>query len=204
MSDDIRDILRAEKENFLYDGKLGDTVDCKILFICKSSNVFEKDNQAENIIENNNVFWMKGVVEARLNDTYYEKGGKALQTKYFNCLNLIAKQILGNCDDDIPKSCAYMNLNKRSRLKNTNITQIEKYIQKYYDDFISKEIKILNPEHIVLMGNIHNIKVNNKNLQNAIQQDMPNSKIWIYTRHPCQYRKDGNGIKKEDLELENI
>ena len=55
----------------------------------------------------------------------------------------------------ILETCAYMNINKRGGFAGANFNRLGAYAKKY-QNFIKREIEILQPELIVILGKLHN------------------------------------------------
>lgn len=143
------------QKSFCWDGYIGDNNLSKILFVCRESNL---DGKAET----NDFFWIKSIVQKR-------KG------KYFNCLNAIATQL-----NESIFECGYMNINKRGGLKSCLMSRLKNY-SLLYKNYILKEIELLNPERIVILGNLPSETIS------IIKES--NKPIFVYPFHPCVYRK---------------
>lgn len=142
-------------KSFCWDGYIGDNNISKLLFVCRESNL---DGKAEI----NDSFWIKSIVEE----------GKG---KYFNCLNAIATQLNENIFE-----CGYMNINKRGGLKSCLMGRLRNY-SILYKNYILKEIEMLNPDRIVVLG-----KLPEETISIIKESNRP---IFVYPFHPCIYRK---------------
>lgn len=143
------------KNSFCPDGYLDNSCKTiKVLFVCKESNTDGK--------KADEIFWLKEVVEARKNDKKYreveyqtteeKKKDRAMQTKFFNRLNLVATNLSNSAEKENELvNCAYMNINKRGGYSECNEEQLENYFDKYRE-YILKEIGFLNPQNIVFLG----------------------------------------------------
>ena len=129
------------KDSFTYDGFLSEKEEADILFIAREPNVSEKGEINEAVT--NEYFWMRDVVEKKAaNIGRIGRNG----TVYYNYLNKIAAKF----DTNI-KSCAYMNINKRGGYGKCTFDRLNTYFVDY-KDFILKEIELINPKRIVLLG----------------------------------------------------
>lgn len=143
------------KNSFCPDGYVGDENKAELLFICRESNV---DGNAEI----NDEFWFKKI-------------SKMKKTKYYWCTNLIADKFgLYLCE------CAYMNINKRGGYGSCDSNQLKEYAT-LYEDYILKEIELINPKKVVILGG----------LRDEIVEIIMKSEreIYKYPYHPCVYRK---------------
>ena len=84
-----------------------------------------------------------------------------------------------------------MNINKRGGYSYCNDGQLKNYAE-VYDDKILRQLKILNPRKIVLLGVSLNI------FSHKVQHYLKGIEIWKYSRHPSRYRDLGK-YKDEDL-----
>lgn len=181
------------KSSFCPDGYLGNSKESYILFICKESNV--------NGSVSDGSFWLREVVDSRLKGEKYrnadyadnkeeQKKDRAAQTKYFNCLNAIAKILLKDTENEIVlHKCGYMNINKRGGYSSCNEKHLKKYAEAY-DDKIFQQLQVMNPRKIVLLGVSSNI------FSCKVKQYLKGKKIYEYSRHPSRYR---NLEKYKDL-----
>ena len=129
------------KDSFTYDGFLSNENKADILFIAREPNVSEKGEINEAVT--NEYFWMRDVVEKKAaNIGRIGRNG----TVYYNYLNEIA----ANFDTNI-EFCAYMNINKRGGYGKCTFDRLNTYFDDY-KNFILKEIELINPKRIVLLG----------------------------------------------------
>lgn len=183
--------LNLTKEHagrFCPDGKLGnETSKTRILFICRESNVGNTDKEEKT--DKPDIFWMKNVVSKKGNDrrSYYgdnlNANEKRAQTKYYNCILAIAsgKTIQKEQNPACLNACAYMNLNKRGGGSCCNASKLENYFI-LYQNYILEEIKIINPEYIVILGKL-SPKITDSIKNNGWQ-------VHTYPFHPSVYSKD--------------
>ena len=183
------------KSSFCPDGFLGQGQESDILFICKESNV--------NGIKSDGSFWLSQVLCARSKGQKYrdanyfgnnkeQRRDRTAQTKYFNCLNTIARFLLGESENEnVLLKCGYMNINKRGGYSSCNDEQQKNYAE-VYDDKIFRQLQTLNPRKIVLLGVSLNI------FSHKVQHYLKGIEIWKYSRHPSRYR-DLRKHKDEDL-----
>lgn len=172
------------KGSFCPDGYLGDSKESYILFICKESNV--------NGIVSDGSFWLREVVQTRLKGEKYrdvkynsmkeKKRDRIAQTKYFNCLNTIARILLNDLEsENVLQKCGYMNINKRGGYSSCNFKQLKNYAE-VYDDKIFRQIQVLNPRKIVLLGVSLDIFSYN------VKRYLKDVEKYTYSRHPSRYR----------------
>lgn len=179
-----RDDYRGFKGSFCPDGKFDDATQVEILFICRESNVGDGCGE-----QKDTDFWMRKVVKQKASDrnSYYDSGktrskndkrkDRKAQTTYYNCLMAIANmttEIKAQSADKLEK-CAYMNINKRGGSSGCNMTRLKNYAI-LYQNYIKKEISMLNPKKIVVLGNLP------KEILDIIGN--PNH---VYKRHPSVY-----------------
>lgn len=158
------------ESSFIYDGSLSneDLESHKILFVCRESH--------DKSIGMKNEFWFKYVVDGTI------LGGK----KYYNCMNMIAKYI---GKDILLEECAYMNINKKGGESKCNFQILEDYAQKYRG-FIKKEIEILNPKCIVILGKLAAYGAGTAEKIFVDYGKENNIDVYMYDRHPCIYSRD--------------
>lgn len=158
------------ESSFIYDGSLSDKnlESHKILFVCRESHDICSGIKKD--------FWVKNVVWGSVS------GG----TKYYNCMNLIAQYIGENIS---LKECAYMNINKKGGNSKCDFKALEDYAKKY-KNFITKEIEILNPKCIVILGKLAAYGANTAEDIFIEYGKENNIDVYIYDRHPCYYSKD--------------
>jgi len=182
------------KSSFCPDGYLGQRQESYILFICKESNV--------DGVASDGTFWLREVVcarskgqkyrDANYSDNKERQRDRTAQTKYFNCLNTIARFLLGESENEnVLQKCGYMNINKRGGYSSCNDEQLKNYAE-VYDDKIFRQLQTLNPRKIVLLGVSLNI------FSHKVQHYLKGIEIWKYSRHPSRYRDLGK-YKDEDL-----
>ncbi len=158
------------ESSFIYDGSLSNKnlESHKILFVCRESH--------DKSIGIKNEFWVKNVVYGTIS------GGK----KYYNCMNLIAKYI---GEDTYLEECAYMNINKKGGNSKCDFKTLENYAKKYRS-FITKEIEILNPKCIVILGKLAAYGASTAEKIFVDYGKENNIDVYMYDRHPCIYSKD--------------
>lgn len=170
------------KKNFVLDGRFDEAKTGGILFICKESNV-ECD-----IEYGEKEFWMKNVVDAKSKGEYFNPlttNDKCAQTKYYNCLCLIIKDINNKTGNSYKiEDCAYMNINKRGGKGVADNVKIKNYFNNYCD-LIKKEIMLLNCDYIVVFcyESLNYIVDELKNIEGC------SDKIYGYAKHPSRYSK---------------
>lgn len=144
------------KGSFCFDGYIGERKNVNLLFICRESNV---DGKAEI----NDTFWIRQIVNER-------------KTKYFKCINGLAEEF----NEDI-FDCAYININKRGGISRCCMNRLKNYAA-LYENYILKEIELLKPKKIIILGN----------MPNSIIEIIKKSRVEIYKYpfHPCVYRKN--------------
>ena len=184
-----------------------------VLFICRESNI--SGNIKDNVLnpegvgtdgqdkENQSLFWLREVVKCKEKDPhdYFPSGGKlsssekGAQTKYYNCLSQLLdrlkedEELIGEDEKLIDKKkklsdCAYLNINKRGGFADCDLTRLATYAQRY-QVFIQKEIQLINPEKIVVCG-----ELKDQCLQDTLEEIFRNyGKInyWVYPKHPSRY-----------------
>jgi hypothetical protein len=146
------------KESFCPDGYLSDSFN-GVLIICRESNVSSNKPMGEF----NNVFAM---ADPKIRTTNYDNFIK-------KALNFLAKNegFNGTTEKD---QCAYMNLNKRGGYGKTDMSRLKNYV-KAYEDFIKKEIELLNPDFVVCGGTY-----------DCVKDLLPNNVIVLDCWHPVR------------------
>lgn len=173
------------KDRFIPDGSLSSNAIEKhsILFVCRESNVSAGTDGR---------FWMKDVVECKMKGRVLENAdatAKRSATKYFNCMEALARELN---QGGMLETCAYMNINKRGGFASADFRSLGKYAKKY-QVFIKKEIEILQPDVIVVLGRFFD----NKELCELFQS-LP-YEIRQYKRHPSVWKKWGEQVIPEKL-----
>lgn len=161
---------QKEDTAFIFDGSLSDTYidQHDILFVCRESHTTVNCKET--------YFWLKNVVDGKC------KGGK----KYYNCINMIATYIKGTTDLN---KCAYMNINKKGGTTKCRFDLLNEYAKKYRN-YIIKEIEIINPNCIVILGKLSDFgAVDAENLFVEYGKKH-NISVYLYDKHPCVYSKD--------------
>lgn len=174
-----------------------------ILFICRESNISgcikegpEKDTKeiVGNIGQEKGdepLFWLREVVRCKEKDrSDYFPGKnspgtaeKTAQTKYFNCLSQVLKYL--KVDTEL-SNCAYLNINKRGGFASCDQSRLAVYAERY-QMFIQKEIRIIQPEHIVICGELNNGAL--RKAMESILQACDYHEYWVYPKHPSRYTK---------------
>ncbi len=179
-------------KNFCPDGPLGDNSDIEILFICRESNVTGDIESNEN---SNNDFWFKDVV----NNKAERPNTTRTESTYYNCMNKILECFKENNmldkNNATLSDCAYMNINKRGGFDSCNIERLENYFLKY-EEYILKEIELINPDRIVILGNLPIY------IQDKIKSKNENIEVYVYSQHPSRYIKNDIEIFKNQLKKE--
>ena len=206
------------KRSFCVDGLLEEngSQDVPVLFICRESNISGNiDNSTLKLKpEDKQIFWLREVVRCRGGKpaSYYNINEKAhpseaekkdlssakrAQTKYFNCLlklldDLEEENLIGRDEELIDKkkklsTCAYLNINKRGGVDGCDQSRLAVYAQRY-QLFIQREIELIDPETIVVCG-----ELKNQCLQNTLEEifrSCEKQEYWVYPKHPSRYTKD--------------
>ena len=174
-----------------------------ILFICRESNISgcikegpKKDTKeiVGNIGQEKGdepLFWLREVVRCKEKDrSDYFPGKnspgtaeKTVQTKYFNCLSQVLKYL--KVDTEL-SNCAYLNINKRGGFASCDQSRLAVYAERY-QMFIQKEIRIIQPEHIVICGELNNGAL--RKAMESILQACDYHEYWVYPKHPSRYTK---------------
>lgn len=178
-----------------------------ILFICRESNISGNiDNRTLKLkSEDKQIFWLREVVKCKKEDPPgYFQGNKSLsttekgaQTRYYNCLlNLLDcfknnEKLVGKDEKLINKEkelsdCAYLNINKRGGFASCDQSRLAVYAERY-QMFIQKEIRIIQPEHIVICGELNNGAL--RKAMESILQACDYHEYWVYPKHPSRYTK---------------
>ena len=172
-----------------------------ILFICRESNISgcikegpKKDTKeiVGNIGQEKGdepLFWLREVVRCKEKDrSDYFPGKnspgtaeKTAQTKYFNCLSQVLKYL--KVDTEL-SNCAYLNINKRGGFASCDQSRLAVYAERY-QMFIQKEIRIIQPEHIVICGELNNGAL--RKAMESILQACDYHEYWVYPKHPSRY-----------------
>lgn len=174
-----------------------------VLFICRESNISgcikegpKKDTKeiVGNIGQEKGdepLFWLREVVRCKEKDrSDYFPGKnspgtaeKTAQTKYFNCLSQVLKYL--KVDTEL-SNCAYLNINKRGGFASCDQSRLAVYAERY-QMFIQKEIRIIQPEHIVICGELNNGAL--RKAMESILQACDYHEYWVYPKHPSRYTK---------------
>lgn len=178
-----------------------------ILFICRESNISGNiDNRTLKLkSEDKQIFWLREVVKCKKEyPPGYFQGNKSLsttekgaQTRYYNCLlNLLDcfknnEKLVGKDEKLINKEkelsdCAYLNINKRGGFASCDQSRLAVYAERY-QMFIQKEIRIIQPEHIVICGELNNGDL--RKAMESILQACDYHEYWVYPKHPSRYTK---------------
>ena len=206
---------RSFRSSFCPDGFLSKEAkpEVPILFICRESNISGNiDNSTLKLKpEDKQIFWLREVVRCRGGKpaSYYNINEKAhpseaekkdlssakrAQTKYFNCLlklldDLEEENLIGRDEDLINKkkklsTCAYLNINKRGGFDGCDQSKLAVYAERY-QLFIQREIELIDPETIVICG-----ELKNPDLRHTLEEIFRNCKkynYWVYPKHPSCY-----------------
>lgn len=174
-----------------------------VLFICRESNISgcikegpKKDTKeiVGNIGQEKGdepLFWLREVVRCKekdRSDYFPDKNSpgtaeKTAQTKYFNCLSQVLKHL--KVDTEL-SNCAYLNINKRGGFASCDQSRLAVYAERY-QMFIQKEIRIIQPEHIVICGELNNGAL--RKAMESILQACDYHEYWVYPKHPSRYTK---------------
>ena len=174
-----------------------------ILFICRESNISgcikagSKKGTKEIVGHigqekgDEPLFWLREVVRCKEKDrSDYFPGKnspgtaeKTAQTKYFNCLSQVLKYL--KVDTEL-SNCAYLNINKRGGFASCDQSRLAVYAERY-QMFIQKEIRIIQPQHIVICGELNNGAL--RKAMESILQACDYHEYWVYPKHPSRYTK---------------
>lgn len=150
------------KDNFCMDGFVGECCGAgvSVLFIMKESNLLGY-KAAEN------KFWFKEV---------YKNNRYKIPRRLRKCAEALG------CNYE---KCAYMNINKRGGIYNADNRVIKTYFENY-KDFIIEEIKIINPEKILIASEeLKDI------IFDGLKKSFPEIEIYYTAYHPSIVKKGG-------------
>lgn len=171
--------LMVDKNSFTYDGFVFDEKDNTVLYILAESNLSGNNKE-------NDTFWFKSVYKIENNNLKITRRIEEMQ-KY------LCQKISGLTRMDI----SYMNINKRGGFSECNKQILYNYYENYKDNYILKEIGIINPKVIVFCAGV-----------NEIFEDLKknvNCKYIINMYHPSyQFMSDDKYIEKFKLEFDKI
>ena len=152
---------------------------CPVLFICRESHV---DDNASSDQE----FWMQKVAnddDKSFYNSLHDRHAKSAYTKYNNCLDGLLEKYNAKYNKKCSlNNCSYMNINKRGGSSKCDINNLSAYADKY-SEFIKREIKIIDPDKIIICG-----KLNDDIIKNIIS-DSQKTNYCVYERHPSVYTK---------------
>lgn len=171
--DGLHNICKSDKydiikKSFLPDGSLSDRAreEHKILFVCREAHNDFEDETAE--------FWIKANFDSK---------SKYSSSKYHKCMREIAEAIGVGIEE-----CAFMNINKRGGNSSCNLARLRDY-SIVYRYFIEEEIRILNPQRIIILGKLPQ---ETSNIFRRITTD-------VYPKHPSVYTENTLKCFKEEL-----
>lgn len=131
--------LKVDKNNFTFDGFVFDEKDNTVLYILAESNLRGNSKADE-------TFWFKSVYKVENNNLKLTRRIEKMQ-KY------LCEKICGLSKMDI----SYMNINKRGGFAECDKRILYNYYEKYKENYIWKEIEIINPKVIVFCAGVNEI-----------------------------------------------
>ena len=171
--------LKVSKDSFTYDGFVFNEKDNTVLYILAESNLC--GNYKEE-----GTFWLKSVYKVKNNNLKLTKRIEKMQE--YLCQKL----------PDISKiDISYMNINKRGGFAECDKQILYNYYEKYKENYIWKEIEIINPKVIEFCAGV-----------NEIFEDLKknvNCKYIINMYHPSyQFMSDEKYIEKFKQEFDRL
>ena len=131
--------LRVDKHSFTYDGFVFNEKDNTVLYILAESNLCNNNME-------NDTFWFKSVYKIKNNNLKITKRIEKMQEHLCNKISGLSKM-------DI----SYMNINKRGGFAECDKRILYNYYEKYKENYIWKEIEIINPKIIVFCAGVNEI-----------------------------------------------
>lgn len=172
-------VLKVSKDSFTYDGFVFNEKDDTVLYILAESNLC--GNYKEE-----GIFWFKSVYKIENNNLKLTKRIEKMQEYLCQKFPELSKI-------DI----SYMNINKRGGFAECNKQILYNYYEKYKENYIWKEIEIINPKVIVFCAGV-----------NEIFEDLKKNiscKYIINMYHPSyQFMSDEKYIDKFRLEFDKL
>ena len=145
------------KTSFTKDGIISEecykNAKCKILFILKESNILDYQG-GKTSDEDNQICWYKDYIDGKVNDNIPKQREKMGRMAFY----LLHKKDFQNRETPTAEeykkalqSAAFMNLNKRGGSKSVDLKRFDMYVQ-HYKAFVFKEIDLIDPDYIILLG----------------------------------------------------
>lgn len=132
-------VLQVSKNSFTYDGFVFDGKDNTVLYILAESNLCGN-------CKANETFWFKSVYKVENNNLKITRRIEKMQ-----------KYICGKFPELSKTDISYMNVNKRGGFAECDKKILYNYYEKYKENYIWKEIEIINPKVIVFCAGVHEI-----------------------------------------------
>ncbi|WP_028520387.1 hypothetical protein [Ruminococcus flavefaciens] len=174
-----------EKNSFITDGYVSEAdyikTPIKVLFVLREANIATHREADDAELRTHQNFYGDFLKDINIDNPPKQKQKMARMAYYLQHPELSEEERKKPDETSMKKalaSCAYMNINKRGGDKKVNWHIFNKYYTTY-EEFIKKEISILNPDITVLIG-----KNNYSAFDNAI-------KVW-HTAYPMP-KKDKTG-----------
>lgn len=147
-----------EKNSFIADGYVSEAdyrkAPIKVLFVLREANIVSHRDKDNPELRTHKNFYGDFLVDTH-NDNPPRQKQKIARMAYYLQHPELTEEERKKPDDECMKkalaSCAYMNINKRGGDKKVNWWIFDNYYRKYLD-FIKREIDIIVPDTIVLIG----------------------------------------------------
>lgn len=151
-----------EQDSFVKDGYVNkskyDNADIKVLFILKEANIMFYRGDENTSIPDHQIKLYNGETDTK--PKQFEKIGRMACFLQKRAVDGDKARMPSNEEiRDARCSCAFMNLNKRGGGSSANDDKIKAYVYKYVK-FIRRQIELINPDCIVVVGDSNISKIN--------------------------------------------
>ena len=132
-------VLKVDKNSFTYDGFVFDEKDNTVLYILAESNLGSNNRE-------NETFWFKSVYKIENNNLKLTRRIEKMQ-----------EYLCEKSPELSTMDLSYMNINKRGGFAECDKRVLYNYYEKYKENYIWKEIEIINPKIIVFCAGVNEI-----------------------------------------------
>lgn len=184
-------IDNIEKDSFNKDGFINqskyENSKVKVLFILKESNIEKYKDKAGRPTEREQISWYHNYLTNGKTNPPKQHIKMGMMACYIN--TGIAKKYNEQEIKNALEGSSFINLNKRGGGKKTDNKKFINYVEKY-SKFIKKQIELINPDIIVILGK------NCNKIEKIISNKIPFIEMW-HTAYPMS-RQDKSGNEYSD------
>lgn len=190
------------RESFIADGIIDkykyNKVGRRVLFILKEANIGKPEYREFNPMQGDQRIWYLKYIHGIMSDNKSKQCEKMGIMAYYLQNNTQCQESPNKMvptDEDIRdalESSSFMNINKRGGGASSNPLKLEKYYNRY-KNFIKKQIELLNPSSIIIIGDMDYINCT---------QNIPRYSMWHTAHHMNGENREEHPIFSNDRNVD--